>query len=59
LKEIELTGWKYTWANNLDNPTFEKLDRVLVTMEWEENIRYPWCGLFPGKCPIIHLGTKF
>jgi hypothetical protein len=39
LKEIQLSGRKYTWANNLANPTFEKLDRILVTMEWEE--KYP------------------
>jgi hypothetical protein len=39
LKEIQLTGRKYTWANNLANPTFKKLDHVLITMEWEE--KYP------------------
>jgi hypothetical protein len=39
LKEIQLSGRKYTWANNLANPTFEKLDRVLITTEWEE--KYP------------------
>jgi hypothetical protein len=39
LKEIQLSGRNYTWANNLANPTFEKLDRVLVITEWEE--KYP------------------
>jgi endonuclease/exonuclease/phosphatase family metal-dependent hydrolase len=39
LKEIQLARWKYTWANNLANPTFEKLDRVLIITEWEE--KYP------------------
>jgi hypothetical protein len=39
LKEIQLSGRKYTWANNLANPTFKKLDRVLITTEWEE--KYP------------------
>jgi hypothetical protein len=34
-----MSGRKYTWANNLSTPTFEKLDRVLVTTEWEE--KYP------------------
>jgi hypothetical protein len=29
-------GRKFTWASNLASPTFEKLDRVLVTTEWEE-----------------------
>jgi hypothetical protein len=39
LKEIQLTGWKYIWANNLANPTFKKNDSVLITTEWEE--KYP------------------
>jgi hypothetical protein len=36
LWELDISGRKYTWANNLPLPTFEKLDRVLVTTEWEE-----------------------
>jgi hypothetical protein len=36
MKEIQMLGRKYTWVNNLANPTFEKLDRILVTTEWEE-----------------------
>jgi hypothetical protein len=39
LKELQLSGRKYTWANNLEVPTFEKLDRILITTEWEE--KYP------------------
>jgi hypothetical protein len=35
LREIELTGHQFTWANSLPKPTFEKLDRVLMTTEWE------------------------
>ena len=35
LRELELSGRQFTWANNLPNQTFEKLDRVLVTTEWE------------------------
>jgi hypothetical protein len=37
LKEIRLLGRQYTWANNLPDPTFEKLDRVLVTTEWDQS----------------------
>jgi hypothetical protein len=33
LKEVKLMGRKYTWANNLLEPTFEKLERVLVSSE--------------------------
>jgi hypothetical protein len=36
LKEIEMSGRQFTWANNLPNPTFEKLDQVLVTTEWDQ-----------------------
>jgi hypothetical protein len=33
LRELEMAGWKYTWANNLTSPTFD-----LVTTEWEEKL---------------------
>jgi hypothetical protein len=36
LRELEMMGRKFTWANNLASQTFEKLDRILVTTEWEE-----------------------
>ena len=34
-----MSGRQYTWANNRSVPTFEKLDRVLVTTDWE--YKYP------------------
>ena len=37
LKEIELSGRNFTWANSLPELTFERLDRVLVSTEWELN----------------------
>ena len=36
LKEIKLSGRQYTWASRRDTPTFEKLDRVLATVDWEQ-----------------------
>ena len=39
LREIELTSRQFTWANSLSDLTFEKLDRVLMTTEWE--FKYP------------------
>ena len=30
-----MTGRQFTWANSLINPTYEKLDRVLMTTKWE------------------------
>ena len=40
LREIELSGRKFTWANALPNPTFEKLDRVLASVEWEQKFPF-------------------
>ena len=31
-----MSGRKYTWANSLQTPTYEKLDRILMATEWEE-----------------------
>jgi hypothetical protein len=39
LRELALSGRQFTWASRRTTPTFEKLDRVLVSMEWEE--KYP------------------
>jgi hypothetical protein len=33
LREIALSGRQYTWANRRDNPTYEKLDRTLASVE--------------------------
>jgi hypothetical protein len=32
-----MTGRQFTWAGAGDNPTYEKLDRVLASTEWELN----------------------
>jgi hypothetical protein len=37
LHELEITGRQFTWANALANPTFEKLDRILMSTDWELN----------------------
>jgi hypothetical protein len=39
LREIDLTGRQFTWANSLLYPTYEKLDRVIMTTKWE--FKYP------------------
>ena len=39
LREIEMVGRQFTWANDLNPPTFEKLDRVLMSPEWE--LKFP------------------
>jgi exonuclease III len=39
LREIEMSRRKFTWANSKRIPTYEKLDRVLASTEWEQ--RFP------------------
>lgn len=31
-----MSGRKFTWVNSLDVPTNERLDRILVSIEWEQ-----------------------
>ena len=47
LREIELSGRKFTWANALPNPTYEKLDRVLASVEWEHKSSSNSSGFVP------------
>ena len=35
LREISMVGRQFTWANSLPEPTYEKLDRVLMDADWE------------------------
>jgi hypothetical protein len=37
LRELEMLGRRYTWANSMPNPTYEKLDKILMSTEWEQN----------------------
>src|SRR3954464_13559692 len=39
LREVHMTGRQFTWANSLPEPTYEKLDRVLMNTDWED--KYP------------------
>jgi endonuclease/exonuclease/phosphatase family metal-dependent hydrolase len=36
LREIFMHGGKYTWSNKNVVPTMKKLDRVLMSPEWED-----------------------
>jgi hypothetical protein len=35
LHDLHLHGRAFTWSNERDHPTLVRLDRVLVTMDWE------------------------
>jgi hypothetical protein len=49
LREIYISGDGYTWSNNQELPTLEKLDRILVTKKWE--ILFPTAHVY--KMPRI------
>ena len=40
LIDIHMAGGKFTWSNNQNNPTLERLDRILISKDWED--------LYPG-----------
>jgi hypothetical protein len=42
LRELNISGGIFTWSNNDASPTLEKLDRILMSREWEL--------LFPTIC---------
>jgi endonuclease/exonuclease/phosphatase family metal-dependent hydrolase len=46
LREIYISGGSYTWSNNHVSPTLEKLDRILMSKDWEV--------LFPSVCVYKH-----
>ena len=36
LREIDLSGRQFTWDSRREVPTFEKFDRLLASVEWEQ-----------------------
>ena len=38
MRDIALSGRQYTWAGRRDKPTYEKLDVVLVSVEWKQKL---------------------
>lgn len=41
LADLHLSGRSFTWSNERENPTMERLDRALASIEWlEEHPNY-------------------
>lgn len=57
LKDIHLHGHNYTWNNERDRPTLVKLDRVLVTVDWEATFQNCFMQALPttlsDHCPLL------
>jgi hypothetical protein len=41
LRDLNPNGGMYTWSNNQADPTLERLDRVLISPEWEALFNQP------------------
>jgi hypothetical protein len=50
-----MTGRRYTWANFAEVQTYKKLDRVLVTTDWEQKFLLASIKHLPERSQIIHL----
>ena len=35
LRDLNMNGGNFTWSNNQENPTLERLDRILISEDWE------------------------
>lgn len=57
LKEVYLNGRRYTWSNEREQATLEKIDHVFTTTSWED--LYPVCFLSVlgiavlDHCPLL------
>lgn len=57
LREFQLVGRRFTWASECQNNTSSKLDRVLMTKDWE--LHFPQYQLVPAStgisdhCPLL------
>jgi exonuclease III len=49
LREIIMTGGLFTWSNNQENPTLEKLDRILISKDWEDIFPHALVRKFPRE----------
>lgn len=62
LLDLHLHGRRYTWSNERAAPTLVRLDRVLVSLDWE--VQFPYCHLqalssdVSDHCPML-LQTNF
>ena len=53
LRELLMSGRKFTWSNSLETPTFERLDRVLMSTEWEQKFPLATVVALSREIPLL------
>ncbi|XP_030939916.1 uncharacterized protein LOC115964808 [Quercus lobata] len=56
LIDLPLVGGEYTWFRDFDSPSMSKLDRVLMTTDWEEhflNVTRTLPRVVSDHCPLL------
>jgi hypothetical protein len=57
VKEIYLSGRKYTWTNSQQTPTMSRIDRAFCTPQWEQQfpdpILQPMSSSVSDQCPLL------
>lgn len=57
LKDICLHGRRYTWSNERNDPTLARLDRVLVSVEWDTEFPFAFLQALSSDasdhCPLL------
>ncbi|WVZ65335.1 hypothetical protein U9M48_014716 [Paspalum notatum var. saurae] len=50
LSELHLNGRLYTWSNQREHPTLERIDRVFVSSDWLELLPNHWLRSLSSDC---------
>lgn len=55
LRDLNMNGGIFTWSNNQEIPTLERLDRILISEDWESFVPLTTLSKIPRVCQITIL----